>query len=188
MNGQLKIVSGSLRGRRLNCNVDSNLRPTSQRAREALFSLLGNAIPERPFFDVFAGSGVVGLEAISRGASSCTFVERDIRLLNNLERHIEEFDVAEFADVARSDAYRWAERWVPPLEPVNIFISPPFVDFKNKMSLLVEMTTLFQENIAEDSIIVLQGEHEVPLEGLPRIDEWEDRRYGRNHLLIWIKS
>src|SRR5208337_4003088 len=75
MRTQIRIVAGSLRGRKLSCTVNPNLRPTPQMVREALFSILGNAVPNRPFFDVFAGTGVVGLEAVSRGATMVTLVE-----------------------------------------------------------------------------------------------------------------
>src|SRR5881628_2446231 len=102
---QLRIVAGSLRGRKLTVDVSPNLRPTPQMVREALFSILGNAVPSRPFFDVFAGSGVVGLEALSRGSSSATFVERDFRLIAELERHLDDFGLAGRGHVARSDVY-----------------------------------------------------------------------------------
>src|SRR5437016_5131790 len=101
MRTQLRIVAGSLRGRKLSCTVSPTLRPTPQMVREALFSILGNAVPDRPFFDVFAGTGVVGLEAVSRGASSTTFVERDFRLIGELEQHIRTFGVAEQTRIAR---------------------------------------------------------------------------------------
>ena len=90
MRTQIRIVAGSLRGRKVVCDVNPALRPTPQRAREALFSILGDAVPGRPFFDVFAGTGVVGMEALSRGASSAAFVERDFRLIDELERHLAE--------------------------------------------------------------------------------------------------
>src|SRR5207302_6984514 len=93
MRTQIRIVAGSLRGRRLTIQVSPNLRPTPQRVREALFSLLGNAVPERPFFDIFAGTGVIGMEALSRGASSATFVERDFGLIREVERHLRQFGV-----------------------------------------------------------------------------------------------
>src|SRR5438270_1931030 len=111
MRTQLRIVAGSLRGRKLTCTVNANLRPTPQMVREALFSILGNAVPGRPFIDVFAGTGVVGLEALSRGASSATFVERDFLLFCDLERHLAEFGVGDRAHIDRSDVYRWVERW-----------------------------------------------------------------------------
>ena len=133
MRTQVRIVAGSLRGRRLTIQVNPNLRPTPQRVREALFSLLGNAVPERPFFDVFAGTGVNGMEALSRGASSVTFVERDFRLMAEVDRYLRDFGVQDRAVLARADVYRWVERWQTPAEPVNVFISPPFADFENRL-------------------------------------------------------
>src|SRR5262245_36914591 len=106
MRTQIRIVAGSLRGRKLACTVSPTLRPTPQMVREALFSILGNAVPGRPFFDVFAGTGVVGLEALSRGASAVTFVERDFRLAGEIERNAAAFHVAGAAAVARSGVYR----------------------------------------------------------------------------------
>src|SRR5437867_6771541 len=118
---QLRIVAGSLRGRKLTVVVHPGLRPTPQMVREALFSILGNAVPDRPFLDVFAGTGVIGLEAISRGAKYTTFVERDFRLLGELEKHLRDFGVADQATLARSDVYRWIERWQAPKEAVTVF-------------------------------------------------------------------
>jgi 16S rRNA (guanine(966)-N(2))-methyltransferase RsmD len=90
---QIRIVAGSLRGRKLNVTVHPGLRPTPQRVRESFFSILGNAIPDRPFVDLFAGTGVVGLEALSRGASAAIFIERDHRLGNDIDAHLRAFGV-----------------------------------------------------------------------------------------------
>src|SRR6059058_1638807 len=116
MRTQIRIVAGTLRGRRLTCTVTTNLRPTPQMVREALFSILGNAVPDRPFYDVFAGSGALGMEAVSRGASEAIFVERDVGLGAAIDRHLREFGIANRATVIRTDVYRWAERWLAPVE------------------------------------------------------------------------
>src|SRR5689334_16910989 len=129
---QVRIVAGDLRGRKINCVVTPTLRPTPQMVREAYFSILGDAIPERPFIDVFAGTGVIGLEALSRGAKHASFLERDFHLAGQIEQYLKEFDVADRAVVLRADVYRWAERWLPPAEPVNVFLSPPFGDLKHR--------------------------------------------------------
>src|SRR6266852_2168296 len=149
MRTQVRIVAGSLRGRKLICNVSAALRPTPQRVREALFSLLGNAVPDRPFFDVFAGTGVIGLEALSRGASVVSFVERDFRLVGELERNLRTFGVQESALLVRADVYRWAERWQPPVEAVNVFISPPFADFETRLDGLLQLVEDMQKKVAE---------------------------------------
>src|SRR5215207_6696954 len=101
----VRIVAGSLRGRKLSVVVHAGLRPTPQMVREALFSILGNAVPGRPFVDVFSGTGVVGLEAVSRGASHATFVERDAKLAGGVEKYLREFGVAGQGQVLRTDVY-----------------------------------------------------------------------------------
>jgi 16S rRNA (guanine(966)-N(2))-methyltransferase RsmD len=188
MRTELRIVAGSLRGRKLHCNVNATLRPTPQMVREALFSILGNAVPDRPFFDVFAGTGVVGLEALSRGASSVTFVERDFRLGNDIEYHLDTFGVGDRARVVRADVYRWTERWQPPAEPVTVFFSPPFADFERRPDELIRVVGEVQVKVVPGSVLVLQSEKTAALDELPHREQWDERHYGRNHLLIWVKE
>jgi 16S rRNA (guanine(966)-N(2))-methyltransferase RsmD len=188
MRTHIRIVAGSLRGRKLTCTVTANLRPTPQMVREALFSILGNAVPDRPFFDIFAGTGVVGLEAISRGASYVSFIERDVRLIAELERHIDAFGVGKKARIARTDVYRWIERWQAPDEPVTVFLSPPFRDFEQRLDDLLNVIAQLQQRVHAGSVMVLQAESNAPLDELPSRVEWDERRYSRNHLLIWVKE
>lgn len=156
--------------------------------REALFSILGDAVPERPFVDVFAGTGAMGLEALSRGASAATFVERDVRLAGAIEGHVRAFDLAKTGHVVRADAYRWAERWEAPNEPVNVFVSPPFNDFEYRLDALLLLLADLQRKVAPGSVLILQGEKGFPAKKLPGAGQWEERRYGRNELWIWVKG
>jgi 16S rRNA (guanine(966)-N(2))-methyltransferase RsmD len=188
MRTQLRIVAGSLRGRKLTCVVHGGLRPTPQRVREALFSILGNAVPGRPFIDVFAGTGVVGLEALSRGASSVTFLERDFRLVQAIEDNLARFALADRGRVARADVYRWGERFEAPAEPVNVFLSPPFADLERRPDDLLGLVAGLQAKVRPGSVLVLQSETHAPLEPLPAAEQWERRRYGRNELLLWVKE
>jgi 16S rRNA (guanine966-N2)-methyltransferase len=188
MRTQLRIVAGSLRGRKLTCIISATLRPTPQMVREALFSILGNAVPDRPFFDVFAGTGVVGLEAASRGASLVTFVERDFRLVGELEKHIAAFRVGEMTRIIRTDVYHWIGRWQPPAEPVTVFLSPPFPDFEKRLDDLLGLLSQLQEKLHPESVLVLQSERRAPLDNMPRREEWDERKYGRNVLQIWVKE
>ncbi len=188
MRTQLRIVAGSLKGRKVSYTLHPALRPTPQMVREALFSILGDAVPGQPFFDVFAGTGVVGLEALSRGAASVTFVERDFRLIADLERHIAAFGVGEAARIARSDVYRWIERFRPPAEPVVVFLSPPFADFGRRLDDLLGLVGELQGKVHSGSVIVLQSERGVPLDELPERTHWDRRTYGRNELFVWVKG
>lgn len=187
MRVQLRIVAGSLRGRKLTCSVSADLRPAPQMVREALFSILGNAVPGRPFFDVFAGTGAVGLEALSRGATAATFVERDFRVAGEIEQHLKKFGVGSGASVVRADAYRWAEHWRAPGGPVNLFLGPPYPDFQRRFDHLLRMVGDLQDKADAGSVLVLQSERHVPVEKLPG-GAWDERVYGRNRLLIWVKD
>ena|SRR5438128_1215908 len=182
---QIRIVAGRLRGRKLTVVVHPGLRPTPQMVREALFSILGNAVPEQPFVDVFAGSGVVGLEALSRGASSATFIERDHRLADAIEQSARTFGVAENARILRQDVYRWAERWAPGSDPVNVFLSPPFADLEERAADFHSLVALLEEKLPAGSVLVLQVEESFDARSLPDADRWERRQYGRNVLLLW---
>jgi 16S rRNA (guanine966-N2)-methyltransferase len=188
MRAQLRIVSGSLRGRKVIFNVQPNLRPTPDMVRAALFSILGNAIPDRPFFDVFAGTGVVGLEAISRGASRVTFVERDFRVAAEIEQHLKEFRVADRAVIARADVYRWGQRWEAPSEPVNVFLSPPFADFGRRPAEFLALVRQVQEKVASGSVVVVQGERNAIEDAKTVFAGWDIRQYGRNELMIWVRE
>jgi 16S rRNA (guanine(966)-N(2))-methyltransferase RsmD len=188
MKTQIRIVAGNFRGRKVTCDVHPNMRPTPQMVREALFSILGDAVPGQPFFDVFAGTGVIGLEALSRGASRVTFVERNFRLTDAIDKHLREFGVIQQSRVAKTDVYRWIERWQPPEEPVVVFISPPFGDFDRRPEELHAVVAELRRRVAPGSVVVLQAEESDFLETLPGRAEADERNYGRNRLLFWVKE
>jgi len=184
MRVQLRIVAGALRGRKLTCNVSPDLRPTPDRVREALFNILGDAVPDRPFVDVFAGSGVVGLEALSRGAKSVLFLERNFRLAQDIEANARAFGYSGQAKVLRTDVYRWATTWQA-TEPVNVYVSPPFADIQKRTDDLLLLIEQMKRTMPAGSVLVVQGEKHSELDGHPALADWEERHYGRNLLLIW---
>ena len=184
----IRIVAGSLRGRKVGCVVTESLRPTPQMVREAFFSLMGNAIPDRQFIDIFAGTGVMGMEAMSRGASAAHFIERDPQFSKDIESHLRTFNLTRQTKIYRTDAYRWASAWVAPKEPVNIFLSPPFADLTDKTEDLLRVVEVLQSKVAEDSVIVVQTERDSPLDTAEMMRDWEKRHYGRNELMIWQRE
>ena len=184
---QVRIVAGSLKGRRLTCTVTDELRPTPQMVREAFFSILGDAIPDRPFYDIFAGTGALGLEAISRGAKNAILLEHDFRLAAAIEGYLKQFGVSDRGHVLRADVYRWVERWQPHAgEPVNVFLSPPFSDLQQRLGAFMRLVSELQAKVPHGSVITVQAEEGFPEGELPGAG-WERRQYGRNLLLIWIK-
>lgn len=185
---QVRIVAGQLRGRKLTVVVHEGMRPTPQMVREALFSILGNAVPDRVFYDIFAGTGVIGLEAVSRGATSARLIEKDARQVADIQKYAEQFGVRDRVQVLKADAYRWAERWLPPKDAVNLFLSPPFPDLSEKAEEFLTLVNLLLDKAPAESVLTIQAEEGFPLERLPNPGGWDIRRYGRNMLLFLVKE
>jgi len=184
---QIRIIAGNLRGRKISATVHDDLRPTPQMVREALFSILGNAVPGRPFFDLFAGTGIHGMEAISRGAPEAILIEHDAKLVKAIDARVREFGIERQAHVMRADVYRWAERWIPPQGPVNLFLSPPFADLTERFDAFLKLIAMLAEKSPPESCVCIQAEDGFPTELLPGTG-WDVRTYGRNVLAIWVKE
>jgi 16S rRNA (guanine966-N2)-methyltransferase len=186
---EVRIVAGTLRGRKIAVVVHEGMRPTPQMVREALFSILGNAVPGRVFYDVFAGTGVVGLEAVSRGASSARLIEKDHRQVAEIQRYAGHFGIADKVQVMRADVYRWAERWIPPgNDPVNLFLSPPFPDLTEKADEFLALVRLLLDKAPDESVLTIQAEDGFDVGQLPDLAAWDIRKYGRNMLLFRVKG
>src|ERR1700690_339661 len=100
----MRVIAGRLGGRRLKAPKGTATRPTSDRVREALFSMLGD-IEGTNVLDLFAGTGALGIEALSRGARRATFVERDASVVRILSANLEDLEISqEAAEVRRTDA------------------------------------------------------------------------------------
>lgn len=188
---EIRIVAGSLKGRKLTVYVHEGMRPTPQLVREALFSILGNAVPGRIFYDIFAGTGVVGLEAISRGASGARLIEANGKQAAEIQKAVDRFGVADRAQVLKADGYRWAERWVPPVKsgPVNLFLSPPFPDLDPiKLPAFLTLVRTLLEKAPDETVLTVQAEDGFPVDQLPDPETWDERKYGRNLLLFKVKE
>ncbi len=120
----MRVVSGELGGRKLVSPDGTSTRPTTDRAREAIFNALGSAglLDGALVADLFAGTGAVGIEAISRGAAHCTFVERDRDALRALEENIDTLDLGDRSRMLRSDAMQAAVT----LDVDMVFADPPY--------------------------------------------------------------
>src|SRR5579859_2136660 len=103
----LRVTGGESRGRRL--KAPRNIRPTQGVVKEAIFNIVGAEIPDALVVDLFAGSGALGIEALSRGAAHVTFVDREPRGLAILRQNLDALGFKDRARVIRADAARWLE-------------------------------------------------------------------------------
>lgn len=123
--GRVRIIGGSLRGSVLRVPERAGLRPTPGRVRETLFNWLQPHLPGARCLDLFAGSGALGIEALSRGAAAACFVERDATLARALREQVERLRLAT-AQVHRADALAWLD--ATPVQAHDVvFMDPPFV-------------------------------------------------------------
>jgi 16S rRNA (guanine966-N2)-methyltransferase len=146
----LRIIGGTWRGRKLRFPASAAIRPTPDRVRETLFNWLGARTRGARALDLFAGSGALGLEALSRGASHVTFVERDEAAARELRARLEEWQAAD-ARVVRAEALRYLSGEAHPYQLV--FLDPPF-----GAGLLAEAARLLQERhwLAEGALIYVE--------------------------------
>jgi 16S rRNA (guanine966-N2)-methyltransferase len=125
--GRVRIIGGSLRGSILNVPERAGLRPTPGRVRETLFNWLQGHLAGARCLDLFAGTGALGIEALSRGAAAVCFVERDAGLADALRAQLERLDQHNW-QVVCADAPGWL-RADPPAQPYDlVFLDPPFAD------------------------------------------------------------
>lgn len=123
----MRIVAGTHKGRRLLQPKDRSVRPTSERVKEALFSILGDRIAGVRFIDLYAGTGAIGIEALSRGATRATFVESNPASLNLLRANLERTGLADAAEVYSCSAETFLKRLETQREPLQIlFADPPY--------------------------------------------------------------
>lgn len=122
----MRIVAGTLRGRTVDGPSWDGLRPTSDSLRETLFNVVGHRLTGARVLDVFAGTGAVGLEALSRGASHATFVERDTRAITLIDRNITRLGVAEACAIIRDDFMTPRRKGTPGDGFDFIFLDPPY--------------------------------------------------------------
>jgi 16S rRNA (guanine966-N2)-methyltransferase len=123
--GKVRIIGGCWRGTRLPVPASPGLRPSGDRVRETLFNWLMPVLAGSRVVDVFAGTGALGLEAISRGAAHAVLVERDAALARSLSETIARLSAQESVDVAHGDALAWLGRQAPASFDVA-FVDPPF--------------------------------------------------------------
>jgi len=164
--GSVRIIGGAWRGRRIAFPDLPDLRPTPDRVRETLFNWLQHELAGARCLDLFAGSGALGLEALSRGAKELLLVEQDPTAARYLTEQIQRLEVFAQASVVEMDAYQYLLR---PAEPFDIiFLDPPFKsDAIPALAALLDAGTWLKRG----SLVYLESPRELGAPTLPQ--GWE---------------
>jgi 16S rRNA (guanine966-N2)-methyltransferase len=175
---QLRIIGGSLRGRSLTYSGDPRTRPMKDRVREALFNLIGPAIRGKIALDLFAGTGALGLEAISRGADSAVLIERHIPSAQLIEKNACSLGIAERVRIVASDSFFWLRHdWQPGTQPLVVFCSPPYDLYVTEASRMEELIRDLIHRAPAESLIVIEADERFSIDSLPAASHWRVREY-----------
>ena len=204
----MRITGGTLRGRLLRVPASEAVRPTQDQVRAALFSMLGERVAGAVFIDLFGGTGAVGIEAVSRGASEVVWIEANRNVARTLTDNVNTLceggtglltcaqntkntgqkTCATFRVIA-SDVFAWLKR-PPPLHADIIFADPPYGDTETDDRLAEVMTLLASSSLLKPGGLFI-AEQRLRAPQLPVTPPWSlitERRYGHTRLSLFEKT
>lgn len=181
----MRIISGSARGTKLYTLEGDTTRPTLDRVKEALFSIIQNYISDSIVLDLFAGSGALSLEALSRGASRAILCDCSKKAANIIKQNIEKTKFNEKAELLNLDYKKALEECQQrDIKFDIIFLDPPY-----KEDLLVDaIETILDFNLlANDGIIIAETDEEIEFKNV-KANIYDIRQYGRVKLIFFKRS
>jgi 16S rRNA (guanine966-N2)-methyltransferase len=180
----MRVIAGELRGQRLVAPRGWKVRPTSDRVREAIFSALGDRVEGASVLDLYAGTGALAIEALSRGAATGVLVDRDTRpALGNVER----LGLGDRAELVRSDVGRWLA--AAPEGPDAPRFDLIFVDAPYRLADRVaqDLDTSLSRLLAEDGRAIVESGARSPLR-VESLERLRQRRYGAADVSIYARA
>ncbi|QEH33280.1 Ribosomal RNA small subunit methyltransferase D [Aquisphaera giovannonii] len=181
----MRIIAGQRRGHKFDGpRAKSDMRPTSDLVRESLFNMVGDLMPGRVAVDLFAGTGAIGLEALSRGAERAIFVEKDKEHVALIHRNVATLRYEGRAAIRLADAYRWARTYKPDGEsPLAVFLDPPYRDYESRRPALRQLLSGLLQRMPAGSVIGVEAGRHLD-EVVPDRDSWDVRRYGDTRVAV----
>ena len=178
----MRVISGSARGTKLYSIDDLSTRPTLDRVKEPLFSILQIYIEEANVLDLFAGSGALGIEALSRGSKFCVFCDKSYKSINMLKQNVEKTKFQDKCLIVNDDYKKCIDKQEKQFD--IIFIDPPY-----KYDIGVDAIKRILKNklLSKEGIIVLETDEETrDMEELKEVDleVYDVRKYGRVTLIF----
>jgi 16S rRNA (guanine966-N2)-methyltransferase len=174
----LRIIGGQYRGRRLNYSGDLRTRPMKDRLREAVFNLVGPSIVGQHAVDLFAGTGALGLEALSRGAARATLVEQHHPTADIIRQNVAILGAEQRAEVFVGNTFIWFRR-KPSLgdKPWTVFCSPPYDFYIDRADEMMELLTGLIDAAPAESVFVVEADARFDFATLPEPQAWDVRTY-----------
>lgn len=179
VDNELRIIAGEFR-RSILKYAPEQTRPMKHRTREALFSLLGDAVKNRWAIDLFAGAGALGLESLSRGASRATFIERFVPALKIIHENIAALNLGERSEVVLGDAFRWARDLSADRAPESrlVFYCPPYRFYEERTDDMQSLIARMIETDTGAGVHVVEATAEFDFSKLPFAEHWDIRTFA----------
>lgn len=174
----MRVITGLARGRRLETLPGETTRPTSEKVKESLFSAIQFDIEGRRVLDLFAGSGQLGIEALSRGASGCVFVDKNTEAVKIIRQNLQHTGLSAAAQVLGTDALTYLNR--PGDRFDLVFLDPPYA-----AELLLPALSKVAPLVNDGGIIVCETEEGIELPD--RVDRFTvARTYRFGRIYVWL--
>jgi len=178
----MRIIAGDFKGRRLICPRGSLTRPTPDRVREAIFSIVGDLVADAAVLDLYAGTGAMGLEALSRGARKAFFVESSAAALGCLKANVEMCGCRERSGIIGRPVIEYLEMAVMEEDFRLVFADPPYRGDLGTLTLLALSKHAKQ---LERCLIILEHAPDTPPEPVPSaLNRIDSRKYGNTGVSI----
>jgi len=186
----MRVITGTARGKPLKTLAGESVRPTSDRVKEALFSIIQFDVSERRVLDLFAGSGQLGIEALSQGASGAVFADRDRASIAVAKRNAEDCGFMEVSSFIRTDSLSFLRNTTEKFSLV--FLDPPYSKQEaggrrqeNGLSLLEEALELLPRVLTEDAVVCAESPLQQSLPAVLGKLTAKEYRYGKIKLTIY---
>ena len=182
----LRVIAGKARGRKLKPVPGDTTRPVTDRAKESMFNIIGADIEGAVFLDLFAGTGSIGIESLSRGAEFVRFIDLNRRAVDTIHANLAHTRLVSGAEVLRGDAFAFLNR---PVDRVfdYIYIAPPQYKGLWKQALLAVDRRV--DWLSEDAWVIVQiHPREYEAVELGNLELFEQRTYGSTLLVIYRRS
>ena len=181
--GKLRIVGGKFRGRQVEYSGDPVTRPMKDNIREALFNLVGGWVNGKVVLDLFAGTGAIGLEAISRGAKKAFLIERHIPTVRIITENVQSLDPDLPVEIATSDTFFWVRQFLKnpdnlPTDPWVVFCCPPYAFYEEREQDVLQMLENLIAAAPPASIFVVEFDSRFSEKKLPNAEQWTTRKYS----------
>lgn len=178
----MRVIAGTARGRPLVAPRGTATRPIADRVKETLFDILGDRVPDAHVLDLYAGSGAIGIEALSRGAARCDFVEHDRRAVSAIRENLDRAGVGDRGSVHVQDAMRYLA--AAGEEQIGLAIlDPPYAE----RAILAPLERLIG-HLAPGAVVVVKHHWRTPVPEPPGLTVWRERRFGETSLTFLVAT